>query len=150
MPSEPVGWSGKLPLIKLVQRPTVDMQGSIVICVSPLVSLMMDQKAKFTPGGIKAEFVGEQQTDSIAIKPVLSGAIELVYISPESLLANTMFRNMLLSLNYKKKLVVFVVDEAHCVKCCNIRSLLPSHVNVMALTATATNDTYKAVCQRLS
>lgn len=32
----------------------------------------------------------------------------------------------------------------------NIRSLLPSHVNVMALTATATNDTYKAVCQRLS
>uniref|UniRef100_A0A1X7UZL0 Uncharacterized protein n=1 Tax=Amphimedon queenslandica TaxID=400682 RepID=A0A1X7UZL0_AMPQE len=94
MPSEPVGWSGKLLLIKLVQRPTVGMQGSIVMCKS--TSFFDDgPKAKFTPGGSKAEFVGEEQTDGIAIKPVLSGAIELVYISPESLLANSMFQNML-------------------------------------------------------
>lgn len=32
----------------------------------------------------------------------------------------------------------------------DIRSLLPSNVNIMALTATATNETYKAVCDRLS
>lgn len=32
----------------------------------------------------------------------------------------------------------------------DMRSLLPSNVNVMALTATATKDMYKAVCQRLS
>ena len=32
----------------------------------------------------------------------------------------------------------------------DLRSLLSSHVNIMALTATATNETYKAVCNRLS
>lgn len=50
---------------------------------------MMDQKAKFTPRGIKAEFVGEEQTDSDAIKAVISGAFQRVYISPESFLANS-------------------------------------------------------------
>ena len=39
--------------------PVLEQEGRIVICVSPLVSLMMDQKARFTPKGIVAEFVGE-------------------------------------------------------------------------------------------
>ena len=55
-----------------------------------------------------------------------------------------------------------VVDEAHCVKSWgdefrvafakigNIRSLLPTSVNILALTATATKETYKIVCDRLS
>ena len=40
----------------------------------------------------------------------------VVYISPESLICNPMFRNMLLSPVYKEKLVALVIDEAHCVK----------------------------------
>ena len=32
---------------------------SIVICISPLVALMVDQKEKFTSMGIKAEFISE-------------------------------------------------------------------------------------------
>jgi bloom syndrome protein len=32
----------------------------------------------------------------------------------------------------------------------DIRSILPSHVNIMALTATATKETYDVVCSRLS
>ena len=37
--------------------------GSIAVCVSPLTSIMMDQRAKFTPKNLCTEFVGEQQTD---------------------------------------------------------------------------------------
>ena len=156
----------------------IEQEGSIVVCVSPLTSLMMDQKAKFSPKGIVTEFVGEEQTDDSAIEKVLHGAVQLLYISPESLVCNPMFRNMILSPVYKEKMIALVIDEVHCVKSWyviktflhhfiftvfrgdsfrkayahlgDIRSLLPSGVNVMALTATATSDTYKIVCQRLS
>jgi bloom syndrome protein len=77
---------------------------------------MMDQKAKFAPKGIETEFVGEQQTDLMSIRKVLDGQMQLVYISPENIICNPMYRNMLLSSVYKEKLVGLVVDEAHCVK----------------------------------
>ena len=77
---------------------------------------MMDQKARFSPKGITAEFVGEEQGDQKCIKAVISGAVQLVHISPESLICNPMFRNMLLSPVYKEKIVALVIDEAHCVK----------------------------------
>ena len=72
------------------------------------------------------------------------------------------FHNMLLSAPYKEKLVVLVIDEAHCVKTWGddfriafsrigeLQSLVPSHVNVLALTATATHKTLQVVCDRLS
>ena len=90
--------------------------GSIVVCISPLTVIMMDQKAKFTPRGITAEFVGESQDDPTAIKNVLRGMVQLVFISPEALLRNRTYRSMLLSSVYKQHLVALVVDEAHCVK----------------------------------
>ena len=77
---------------------------------------MLDQKSKFQPVGISTEFVGEDQCDSCAISRVLSGDVQLVYISPESIICNPMYRNMLLSPVYKEKLVATIVDEAHCVK----------------------------------
>ena len=94
----------------------VDSSGSIVVCISPLISIMMDQRAKFTALGLKAEYVGVAQDDSDVIHKVLSGDIQLLIISPESILNNSRFRSMLLSQHYKKKLVAVAVDEAHCVK----------------------------------
>ncbi len=95
---------------------TIGCKGSIVVCISPLTSIMMDQKAKFTPRGIIAEFVGENQEDPTAVKNVLRGVVQLVFISPEALLRNRTYRSMLLSRAYKQHLVALVVDEAHCVK----------------------------------
>ena len=46
----------------------------------------------------------------------MDGGIQLLLISPESLICNDKYRQMLLSPVYKKNLVAFVVDEAHCVK----------------------------------
>ena len=77
---------------------------------------MMDQQQKFTERGIKAEFVGEAQTDKAVIARVLRGDLQLLYISPENLLNNNNFRSMLLSSNYMNNLVALAVDEAHCVK----------------------------------
>ena len=43
-------------------------EGSIAVIVSPLTSLMMDQKLKFTPTGIRVEFVGEAQENEAVTK----------------------------------------------------------------------------------
>ena len=77
---------------------------------------MMDQRSKFSLQGITTDFVGEDQHDDDAIKKVLKGLVQLVYISPESLHTNTRYRNMFLSQVYKENLVALVIDEAHCVK----------------------------------
>ena len=38
---------------------------------------MMDQQAKFTPRGLKSEFVGEAQMDIEVVKKVLHGDVQL-------------------------------------------------------------------------
>jgi bloom syndrome protein len=91
-------------------------EGSIVVCVSPLTSLMLDQRAKFVPRGLLAEFVGEAQSDPQAIESVRDGKVQLLFISPESLLSNPQWRDMLSTATYRDNLAAFVVDEAHCVK----------------------------------
>ena len=59
-------------------------QGSLAVVVSPLTSLMMDQRQKFVPKGLRVEFVGEAQKDDAVCINVLNGDVQLVYISPES------------------------------------------------------------------
>ena len=101
---------------KLVDIFITGSKCSIVVCVSPLTSIMMEQQQKFSSKGVKAEFVGEAQTDAAVISRVLQGDLQLLYISPENLLNNKRFRSMLLTPKYKDHLVALVVDEAHCVK----------------------------------
>ena len=90
--------------------------GSIVVCVSPLIAIMKEQAARFSALGISAEFVGEDQTDPRVKSRVLRGNVQLLFISPENLLCNWVYRNMLLTDQYKKSLVCVAVDEVHCVK----------------------------------
>ena len=68
----------------------------------------------FVPRGIVAEYVGEAQEDPSGIADVLGGQVQLVFISPESIIMNQKYRNMLLSKPYKENLVALVIDEAHC------------------------------------
>ena len=67
------------------------------MCISPVTSLMMDQTSKYSPKGLSTEFVGEAQTDSDVIRRVLKGQVQLLYISPESILVNDHYRNSSLS-----------------------------------------------------
>lgn len=123
---------------------------------------MMDQTAKFSPRGIATDFVGEGQMSSEATKRVVGGLAQLVFISPESIITNSCFRNMLMSHQYQEKLVALAIDEAHCVskwgdefriafaRIGDLRSIVPTRVHMLALTATATQETLQVVLQRLS
>ena len=102
-----------LPLV--FDRLRGEKMASVVICVSPLTSLMMEQRARFSHRGLSAEFVGELQNDPRCMKNVEEGNIQLLYVSPESILRNPRWREMLLSKVYLSKLVTIVVDEAHCI-----------------------------------
>lgn len=77
---------------------------------------MMDQRRAFLLRGVVAEFVGESQTDRDVVKSIVHGDVPLVLISPENIILNPLFYNMLLSQTYKERLVALVVDEAHCIK----------------------------------
>ena len=84
--------------------------------VTPLISLMLDQRSKFILRGIITEFVGDAQTNERALEAVLNGQVQLVYISPESLLNNHRYRSMLKSRAYQERMIALAIDEAHCVK----------------------------------
>ena len=94
----------------------VGTTGSLVVCISLLISIVLDQQAKFLSMGLRGEFVGEAQTDLEAVKRVLKGDLQLLYISPENLVNNVKFRSMLLTEPYKAKMACLAIDEAHCVK----------------------------------
>ena len=102
-------------LLPLVFNHLLGSDGSIVICISPLTSLMMEQREKYSAQGICSEFVGELQQDIDAMTNVRKGLVQLLFISPESLLSNPQWREMLQLPVYQEKVVGLVVDEAHCI-----------------------------------
>ena len=77
---------------------------------------MIAQQAKFTAIGLSTKFVGEAEENREVVSKVLNGDVQLVFISPENLINNKSYRDMLLSVKYKNKLVGLIVDEVHCVK----------------------------------
>ena len=123
---------------------------------------MMDQCAKYCPKGLDVEFIGEAQTDKLRKERVLKGKVQLVYATPESIIENRKYREMLLSPPYQENLVALAVDEVHCIKSWgdqfrksfsrigDLRSLIPRSVKILALTATATYETVSVVIDKLS
>ena len=102
-------------LLPLVFDYIFGVQGSIVLCISPLTSLMLEQREKYSTKGICCEFVGELQQDIEAIASIQKGKAQLLFISPESMLSNPQWRDMLLLPVYQKNVVALIVDEAHCI-----------------------------------
>lgn len=77
---------------------------------------MMDQKQWFSEIGLTVDFIGEMQEDENALMAIYEGRCQVVYISPENLIINLRWREMLRSKVYQDNLVAFVVDEVHSVK----------------------------------
>ena len=82
---------------------------SIVVVVSPLISLMKDQVAKFSERGLACTFVGGEQEDMSTTSNVLCGRYQLVYMSPESLLCVLKWREMFRSPVYEKNLALLLM-----------------------------------------
>ena len=130
----------------LIFLDVTEQQGSIVVCVSPLTSLMMDQKNKFSLSGITTEIVSEDQIDKSVITLVIKGDIQLVYI----MVWHDKYYftvNLIIMVNLFSRRDQFRTAFAHLG---DIRSILSSNVNILSLTATATTATFNAVCKQLS
>ena len=90
-----------------------DSPTAMIIVVSPLIALMMDQVENFKKG-VKAVYVSP--SDSEAKLAVMAGDYQLMYMSPETLLTDLEWRDILQSPFFQQNLEGLVVDEAHCVR----------------------------------
>ena len=87
---------------------------SIFLVVSPLIVLMKDQVTAMEKREVTAVYASEKLDEDTAMD-VCIGKYQLVYMSPESLLTDERWRDMLQSPIYEANLVALAVDEAHCV-----------------------------------
>jgi len=85
----------------------------LTVVISPLQSLMKDQVDNLEKSGITEAVTINGLLDPIerskSFERVEDGSASILYISPESLRSNTILRLML-----GRKIVRFVIDEAHC------------------------------------
>ena len=105
-------------LKKHPDHPRLPLSQSIVIVVSPLIALMKDQVSALNDKGLSAVYVSgdTSECNEKIIEELHEGNFQVVFFSPESLLTDETWRDMVLSKLYKESVVGFVVDEAHCVK----------------------------------
>ena len=70
----------------------------------------MEQRSKYTTQGVCSEFVGELQQDIETMTNIRKGLVQLLFISPESLLSNPQWREMLLLPVYQLPPSVHVIQ----------------------------------------
>lgn len=89
------------------------VKSGVGIVVSPLIALMQDQVDALSLLGVSAAFLNstlDAETVRATEQALLAGEIDLLYVAPERLLTNRM-----LSLLDQTQIVLFAIDEAHCV-----------------------------------
>lgn len=132
-----------------------------IIIISPLISLMDDQKEKLIKMNIPvAALHGNNKNKDKELFEIIDGNIKIIYMSPEYLikgdgieLANSLVESNLLGF--------LAIDEAHCIsvwghdfrsdylKIKNFRTLYPS-IPILAVTATATNIVVEEIVNHLT
>jgi len=135
------------------QLPAMIFDG-LTIVISPLISLMQDQVINLWDKKIKAEYINSLQTieeQNRIYKMIKKGHVKLLYVSAERLLSKK-FISEISSVN-----ISFIVcDEAHTLLWSEdfrlalgmipkFLELLPNRVPILALTATATNNTINKI-----
>jgi ATP-dependent DNA helicase RecQ len=91
----------------------VGSTGGLVLVVSPLIALMADQWRRLLQAGVRATMLAsgmEEGHNEQALREIESGQTSLVLAAPERF-ASGAFRAALA----RRKVSLFVVDEAHCV-----------------------------------
>jgi ATP-dependent DNA helicase RecQ len=134
----------------------------VMVVISPLIALMQDQVDSLTDNGIAATCLNSS-LDYGAIRQreadLLSGKINLLYVSPERLMSAGFF-GLLERLINTVGVSGFAIDEAHCVsewghdfrpeyrQLSVLREKFPQ-IGVMGLTATATERVRQDIAQQL-
>ncbi len=87
---------------------------SIVLVISPLSGLLVEQTERLLSYGINAAFIGELQKDESVRQAVLDANVAVLFITPEAIL-HSKWRAILSSERYNKRIRAVVIDEAHCI-----------------------------------
>jgi len=140
------------------QVPAMANEG-ICLVISPLIALMKDQVENLRRKNITAYAIysGMSRKEVINIFKVVSESnCKFLYVSPERLETN-LFKEYLPGLH----IILIAVDEAHCIsqwgydfrppylRIAALRDELPD-VPILALTASATPDVQKDICEKLA
>ena len=80
-----------------------------------LLSLLAFKVRAMSEQNVRAVYTSEVDDDTEVETDILTGKYQLVFMSPEALLGNDKWRDMLVSSVYQQNLV-WLVDKAHCVK----------------------------------
>ncbi len=135
------------------------MNPGLCIVITPLIALMKDQVGNLEKRGISTLFIHNGMSFGHVKKTfekALSGDYKFLYVSPERL-ETGLFREYIPYL----KVNLIAVDEAHCIsqwgydfrpsylRIGNLRGYLKD-VPVIALTASATTDVQKDICNKLN
>ncbi|CAB4010341.1 Werner syndrome ATP-dependent helicase-like [Paramuricea clavata] len=139
----------------------------ILIVICPLNALIESHLKELSACGVSACSLSD---GSVNIDDLIAGKFSIVLASPEAIVDNTKWRNMLQEPLFQENIFGLVTDEAHVVpkwgkgnakerkaafrqcffRLGEVRSLLPLGTPVLALTATATPKVKKETMEGLS
>ena len=92
---------------------------SVVIIVSPLVSLMVDQVTSLQSQKVGAAILsGNEGVDKKLLaseSDVMAGKFRFLFTSPEAVVGLSKWKKLMQTLPLSQQIVALVVDEAHCV-----------------------------------
>ena len=87
---------------------------SILIVIFPLHSLMLDQVEYLNNIGLNAAAIFKDQ-DECVLKDIEEGIKNVVFVSPESMIATERWRKLMSSETFSMNCIGIAVDEAHCI-----------------------------------
>jgi ATP-dependent DNA helicase RecQ len=93
--------------------PSHPSESPLVLVVSPLIALMDDQRARLEKAGARVAMIAssaEPAKNAAELQRIAGGKAQIALVAPERF-ASRAFRDAL----EKRKVSLFVVDEAHCV-----------------------------------
>ena len=140
------------------QLPALCKEG-LCLVISPLIALMKDQVDQLKKQGIKAHAIYTGLTNremDIILDNCIYGEVKLLYVSPERLQTEIFIERV-----KKMNINLLAVDESHCISqwgydfrpsymlIAEFRKTIIPQINIIALTATATEIVVKDICDKL-
>jgi RecQ family ATP-dependent DNA helicase len=133
--------------------------GKPAVIISPLISLMDDQRIILNDLGITSCCYNSQVSNRFALrKEILNGDYQFVYITPEAIIK---MQDFLIEMSEGIGISLIAIDEAHCISAYGFdfrrsyreitffKTILPD-IPIVAVTATATNIVCSDICKVLS